>query len=392
MKINKMATAGSTDSNDILITLEPSENGFEMEFTSTVNKLYGRQIQNIICQTIGDLGLTDVKVTADDHGALDYTIRARVKTAVCHAVAEEPVREVQEAKHRMKHSLRRTLLYVPGNNPSMLKDAGIYGADCILFDLEDSINIESKDAARFLVTEALSSINYGGAEVFVRINDLNTEWGKKDLKAIVQTGKAGIRLPKVECAEEVIECDQEISRLEAEAGLPSGSTNMMVTIESTKGVLNSQSIAAASPRLVAIAIGGEDFVTDLKTTRSPEGFEMLFARSMILLAARAAGIDAIDTVYSNVNDEEGLRNEVMRIKKLGFDGKSVINPRQIQPVHDIFTPTQKNIESASRVIEAIQEAERCQKGVISLDGKMIDKPIALRAQRILDLAEASGLL
>lgn len=391
MKINRMAAAGSADSNDILITLEPSENGFEMEFSSTVNKLYGKQIQEVIRRTIDDLGLTDVKVTAQDHGALDYTIRARVKTAIYRAVAEEPAQGIPEAKLQMKHSLRRTLLYVPGNHPGMLKDAGIYGADCILFDLEDSISIESKDAARFLVTEALNSIDYGGTEVFVRINDLNTEWGKKDLEAIVQTGKAGIRLPKVECAEEVIECDQEISRLEAKAGLPSGSTNMMVTIESTKGVLNSQSIAAASPRLVAIAIGGEDFVTDLKTNRSPEGFEMLFARSMILLAARAAGIDAIDTVYSNVNDEEGFRKEVMWIKKLGFDGKSVINPRQIQPVHEIFTPTQKNIDSARRVIEAMQEAQRSQKGVISLDGKMIDKPIVLRAQRVLDLAEASRL-
>lgn len=392
MQINKVVTAGSTDSGDISITIEPFESGFEIEVTSTLERLYGKQIRKVIQQTLEELGIANVKVTANDHGALDYTIRARVKTAVHCATTEISEPKSPTEKRQMEHPLRRTLLYVPGNNPGMLKDAGIYGADCILFDLEDSISVDAKDAARFLVAEALNSIDYGSAEIFVRINDLNTEWGKKDLRAIVQTGKAGIRLPKVETAEEVIECDREISRVEAESGLPEGSTSMMVTIESTKGVLNAQSIAAASPRLVAIAIGGEDFVTDLKTNRSAEGIEMLFARSMIVLAARAAGVDAIDTVYSNVNNEEGLRTEVNWIKQLGFDGKSVINPRQIQPVHEIFTPSQKNIESARRVIEAIQDAERNHKGVVALDGKMIDKPVVLRAQRVLDLAAASGLL
>ena len=392
MKIKKTATAGSTDSSDILITLEPGENGLEVEVASTVGRLFGKQIHHVICQTLQEAGLTDARVTADDHGALDYTIRARVKAAVTRALEQESAPEAMEEQRQERHPLRRTLLYVPGNNPGMLKDAGIYGADCILFDLEDSISVTAKDDARFLVTEALNSIDYGGAELFVRINDLSSEWGQKDLRAIVSTGKSAIRLPKVECAEEVVECDREITRLEAEFGLLEGSTNMMVTIESAKGVLNAQQIAEASPRLVAIAIGGEDFVTDLRTNRSAGGFEMLVARSMILLAARAAGVDAIDTVYSNVNNEEGLRQETEWIKQLGFDGKSVINPRQIQPVHDIFTPTQKSIESAQRVIEAIEEAERSHKGVVALNGKMIDKPVVLRARRVLALAAASGLL
>lgn len=392
MTITQKAVAGSTDSNDILIMLEPWNDGVEVELKSTVARLYGTQIRNVICQTLSELGVTNVKVTADDHGALDYTIRARVKTAVYRAEEQPEKGALVKEAYQITHTLRRSLLYVPGNNPGMLKDAGIYGADCILFDLEDSISMDAKDSARYLVVEALNTIDYGAAEVFVRINDLSTQWGKEDLKAIVSTGKANIRLPKVESADEVIACDREISRLELEAGIPHGSTRMMLTIESAKGVLNAQSIAEASPRLVAIAIGGEDFVTDLKTTRSSDGFEMLFARSMILLAARAAGVDAIDTVYSNVNDENGLRDETQRIKRLGFDGKSVINPRQIAPVHEVFAPTQKSIESAQRVIAAMEEAEREHKGVISLDGKMIDKPVLMRAQRVLDLAAASGLL
>jgi len=167
---------------------------------------------------------------------------------------------------------------------------------------------------------------------------------------------------------------------------------MMAAVESALGVLNAQEIAGASKRLIGIAIGAEDYVTDLKTSRSPGGVELMFGRSMILLAARAAGIDAIDTVYSDVNNDEGFRDEVSLIKQLGFDGKSIINPRQINIAHQIFTPGIKEIENALAVIEAIKEANSKGSGVISLNGKMIDKPVVLRAQRIIDLAVASGIL
>ena len=288
--------------------------------------------------------------------------------------------------------LRRTMLYVPGNNPGMIRDAGIYPADCIMFDLEDSVSLTEKDSARFLVHEALSKISYGGKELLVRVNGLDSEFGIEDLEAIVMTGKAGIRLPKTETAEDVVACDREITRIEQECGLPPGSTSMMAAIETAAGALNAQSIAAASKRLVGIAIGAEDYVTDLKTTRSPEGMELLFGRSMVLLAARAAGIAAIDTVYSDVNNEEGFRREVAFIKQLGFDGKSVVNPRQIQPVHEIYTPTEKEIEKSLAVIAAIEEAKAKGSGVISLNGKMIDKPIVERAERVLDIARAVGIL
>ena len=288
--------------------------------------------------------------------------------------------------------LRRTMLFVPGNNPGMIKDAGIYGQDCIMFDLEDSVALTEKDAARFLVYQALSSMDYCGKELVVRVNDPTTKCGVDDLEAIVRTRKAVIRLPKTECAEDVLYCERQIARIEAESGIEVGTTPMMAAIESAAGVLNAKEIAFSSKRLIGIALGAEDYVTDLKTKRSAEGIELLFGRSMILLAARAAGIDAIDTVYSDVNNEEGFRAEVELIHQLGFDGKSIINPRQIKTVHEVYTPTQKDIEKALAVMDAIEEAHRKGSGVISLNGKMVDRPIVLRAQRTLDLARAVGAL
>jgi citrate lyase subunit beta/citryl-CoA lyase len=288
--------------------------------------------------------------------------------------------------------LRRTMLYVPGNNPGMIRDAHIYGSDCIMFDLEDSVSMAEKDAARFLVHDALQTLNYDGKELIVRINALDSGIGIEDLEAMVCTGKVTIRLPKAECAQDVFDCENEIERIERENGIEAGSTRMMAAIESAAGVLYAKEIAFSSKRLIGIAIGAEDFVTDLKTNRSAGGIELLFARSMVLLAARAAGIDAIDTVYSDVNNEEGFRKEVELIKQLGFDGKSVINPRQIKPVHEIYTPSQKEIEKSFAVIDAITQAHSKGSGVIQLNGKMIDKPIVLRAQRVLDLAYAVGAI
>jgi citrate lyase subunit beta/citryl-CoA lyase len=274
----------------------------------------------------------------------------------------------------------------------MVRDAGIYPADCIMFDLEDSVSVNEKDSARFLIFQALTTLSYSGKELVVRINDPRGQTGKDDLEAVVRTGKVVIRLPKTETAEDITFCDSLITAIENRIHVPAGSTRMMAAIESAAGVLNAREIARASERLIGIALGAEDYVTDLKTTRSPEGIELLFARSMILLAARAAGIDAIDTVYSDVNNEEGLRKETALIKQLGFDGKSVINPRQIKVVHEIFTPSEKEIKNALAVLEAIAEAERKGSGVISLNGKMIDKPVVTRAENVLRLALAAGLI
>ncbi len=284
--------------------------------------------------------------------------------------------------------LRRTMLFVPGNNPGMIRDAHIYGADSIMLDLEDSVSVHEKDAARLLVYHALKSLDFGKTEVLVRVNALNSPFGKEDLEAIIRAGPDAIRMPKTETPQEVTEVDGIISAIEKEAGMEPGTIKLFAAIESAKGVLNAPQIAVASSRLVGMALGAEDFVTDLKTTRSVDGIELLTARSLILFAARAAGIDAIDTVFSNVNDEKGFSEEVKLIKQLGFDGKSIINPRQIETVHEIFTPSKEEVAKSIRIIEASAEAEAKGSGVVSLDGRMIDRPIVERARRVLAFADA----
>ena len=287
--------------------------------------------------------------------------------------------------------LRRTMMFVPGNNPGMMADAYIYGPDSIMLDLEDSVTMAEKDTARLLVYNALKTIDYGDTEMVVRINPLNTPYGKKDIEAVVKAGVDVIRMPKTETAEEVIEVEREIEKVEKEIGCL-GRTQIMAAIESALGVVNAYAIATASKRMMGIALGAEDYSANLTTQRTPEGSELLLARETIVVAARAAGIDALDTVYSNLNDMETFRNEVEAIKKLGFDGKSIINPRQIEVVNEVFAPKEKDIQKSLTILAAIKEAEKKGSGVIAVNGKMVDRPVVLRAQRTIDLAIASGIL
>lgn len=287
--------------------------------------------------------------------------------------------------------LRRTMMFVPGNNPAMMADAHIYGPDSIMLDLEDSVTMTEKDAARMLVYNALKTIDYGDTEMVVRINPLNTPYGKKDIEAVVKAGVDVIRMPKTETAEEVREVEAEIERVEKEIGCL-GRTKIMAAIESALGVVNAYDIATASKRMMGIALGAEDYCANLKTQRSQDGDELRLARETIVVAARAAGIDALDTVYSNLNDMETFHREVEYIKTLGFDGKSIINPRQIEIVNEVFAPSQKAIDKARTIIAAIKEAEKKGSGVIAVNGKMVDRPVVIRAQRTIDLAIASGIL
>ncbi|MBQ2163675.1 MAG: citrate (pro-3S)-lyase subunit beta [Muribaculaceae bacterium] len=287
--------------------------------------------------------------------------------------------------------LRRTMMFVPGNNPGMMADAYIYGPDSIMLDLEDSVTMAEKDTARLLVHNALKTIDYGDTEMVVRINPLNTPYGKKDIEAVVKAGVHVIRMPKTETAEEVIEVEREIEKVEKEIGCL-GRTQIMAAIESALGVVNAYAIATASKRMMGIALGAEDYSANLKTQRTPEGSELLLARETIVVAARAAGIDALDTVYSNLNDMETFRKEVETIKKLGFDGKSIINPRQIEVVNEVFAPKEKEIQKSLTILAAIKEAEKKGSGVIAVNGKMVDRPVVIRAQRTIDLAIASGIL
>lgn len=287
--------------------------------------------------------------------------------------------------------LRRTMMFVPGANAAMLRDAVLYGADAIMFDLEDAVSLKEKDSARLLVYKALQTFDYSSVETVVRINGLETV-GRDDIEAMVSAGVDVIRLPKTETAQDIVDVEEVITEMEEKYDLPLGTTKMMAAIESAEGVLNAREIAKASTRLIGIALGAEDYVTNMKTRRFPDGQELFFARSYILHSARAAGIAAIDTVYSDVENTEGFLDEVRLIKQLGFDGKSVINPRQIPLVNDVFTPTATEIQQAKEVIWGIREAEAKGSGVISVNGKMVDKPIVERAERVIALAKAAGLV
>lgn len=292
----------------------------------------------------------------------------------------------------IKERLRRTMMFVPGNNPAMVKDAGIYGADSIMFDLEDAVSMAEKDAARDLVYEALQTQNYGDAELVVRVNGQDTPYYANDVRAMVKAGIDVVRLPKAEDAEMVKRLDADITAAEKEFGREEGSTMLMAAIESAKGVINAYQIASASERMMGIALSAEDYTTDMKTHRYPDGAELEFARNMVLHAARAAGVAAFDTVFTNMNDTEGFYRETEYIHQLGFDGKSLVNPRQIPMVNKVYEPTKKEIENAKNVENAIKEAKLKGSGVISMNGQMVDRPVVLRAERVMRLAKASNLI
>ncbi len=291
--------------------------------------------------------------------------------------------------------LRRSMLFVPGNNPAIIKDVHIYKPDAIMFDLEDAIAVTEKDSARFLVYNMINKFRdyykKFNIETVVRINALDTAYGVEDLEFIVRAQPDVIRLPKTETAQDILDVEAHIARIEAEIGIPVGTTKMMAAIESPLGAFNAREISVSTKRLIGIAIGGEDYVTSMKTNRSPEGIELLAARSMIVMAARVAGIAALDTVYSDVNNDEGFLREANLIKQMGFDGKSLIHPRQVELVHGVYTPKEIDIRKANKIITATAEAEAAGLGVFTVDGKMVDRPIIERAKHVLALAKAAGV-
>ena len=287
--------------------------------------------------------------------------------------------------------LRRSMLFLPGANAAMLSTAFIYRPDAIMFDLEDAVALREKDTARMLVFHALQHPMYQDIETVVRINPLSTPFGLLDLEAAVRAGVDVIRLPKTDTAQDVLDIEKEILRIEKACGREPGSTGLLAAIESPLGITRAVEIAHASERLIGIALGAEDYVRNLRTERSPEGTELLFARCSILKAARSAGIQAFDTVYSDANNEAGFLHEAAHIKQLGFDGKSLINPRQIELLHNLYAPTRKELAHARLVVEAAEAAAREGLGVVSLNGKMVDGPVIDRARLVLSRAELSGI-
>lgn len=288
--------------------------------------------------------------------------------------------------------LRRSLLYVPGNMPSMLQNIPLFQCDAVQIDLEDAVPLSEKDAARVLVRRFLDNYKNRNKEILVRINGLDTKWALDDLKTVLPARPDGIRLPKADSPEVVEHLDTLLTEYEEELGLEVGFFKILPSIETAEGVLNAPKTAKASERLIGLAFGAEDYTATMEINRTKTGEELFNARMNVLWGAKAAGIQAIDTIFADVNDMEALRKETELIKKLGFTGKCMINPRQIEIIHDVFAPKQEEVDYALEVIEAIKRAREMGTGVISLKGKMIDRPVVVRAARVLNTARAHGMV
>ena len=282
------------------------------------------------------------------------------------------------------------MLFVPASHPGMVFQAPVFQPDCIIFDLEDAIPVREKESARDLLVEAVKSLEFGNCEVFVRINPLYTPFGEEDVRCLAAAGLKNFRLPMTESAEDIKKLDRLLTELEQEHGLETGSLQILGAIETAKGVLNAPAIALSSQRLLGISFGAEDFTRSMTTQRSKTGEELFWARSHIVLAAMAAGIDAIDTVFADLDDEEAFSEEVKMAKQLGFSGKSLIHPGQIKVVHTLFSPGTEEVRQAKRIIDAMEDAEQRGAGVIVVDGKMVDEPVLIRARRVMELAMGSG--
>jgi citrate lyase subunit beta/citryl-CoA lyase len=282
---------------------------------------------------------------------------------------------------------RRTMLFCPASNPKMLYTAHLYEPDCILFDLEDAVSYSDKIAARDLLVEALKVVDYRNVEIFARINPLYTEFGEQDVRELVEAGLKRLRLPMCESKENIEELDKLLTDAEKKLGIKEGAVKIQGAIETPKGAFNAHEIAKASPRMISISFGAEDFTRELGVSRTAEGKELLYGRTQVVMAAKLAGIDPIDTVWTNLEDHEGFLKEALDAKILGFTGKSCIHPKQISQIHQIFSPTQKEIESAIKIIKACQEQGLLKEGgVILVDGKMVDGPVIRKAEHILKMA------
>ena len=293
--------------------------------------------------------------------------------------------------HPNKKRLRRSMMFLNCQKPSLIKDPYIYGPDSIMLDLEDAVAENQKDAARYSLYHALQEIDYRGVERVVRINGLDTPHWREDIRVCVAGGADTIRIAKTERAQDVHTVEEAVLAAEREFGRPEGSTLLMAALESCRGVLNALEICESSERLIGIALSGGDYTKDLQTKITGTGVELMGARQHMIMAARAAGVQCWDTVFTNLDDMEGFRKETEMIKLMGFDGKSLVNPRQIRVVHEVFTPTEKDIIFAEKVVREIDDKKAKGIGVFTVDGKMIDIAFYDGAKRTIELAKASGV-
>jgi citrate lyase subunit beta/citryl-CoA lyase len=362
--------------------------GVELELISKVEPYYGRSIREQVHATLAALGIEHARVAVQDAGALPFTLAARTEAAARAAGAEASDaaipggRPQREAPPRER--LRRSRLYLPGAQPKFFVNAKLHAADAVILDLEDSVHSDDKPGARLLVRNALRAVDFGACERMVRINQLPL--GLDDLEAVLPEEPDLILIPKVETADQVQQIDAAIA-----ACGPARDVWIMPILESALGVENATEIARASTRTVALTIGLEDYTADLGVVKTSEGAESLYARSRLVNAARAAGIAAIDSVYGDVEDTEGLRAYGMRSRAMGFEGMGCIHPRQIPVIHEAFAPGEAELQRALRIVAAFEEAEAHGRGVVSLGSKMIDPPVVKRALHLVRQARALGL-
>lgn len=290
-----------------------------------------------------------------------------------------------------KKRLRRTMMFLNCQKPGLIKDPYIYKPDSIMLDLEDAVAEKEKDAARFSLYHALQEIDYRNVERVVRINGLDSPYWREDIRAAVAGGCDSIRIPKTETAKDVLLVADAITAAEKEFNIPEGRTLIIAALESARGIMKALEICEASERLFGIALSGGDYTKDLQTHITGTGIELMGARQNMIIAARAAGVQCFDTVYTNLDDMEGFRKDVEAIHLMGFDGKSIINPRQISVVHEIFTPKPKDIIFAEKVVKEIDDKKAKGIGVFTVDGKMIDIAFYDGAKRTIELAKASGV-
>ena len=290
-----------------------------------------------------------------------------------------------------KKRLRRTMMFLNVQKPGLIKDPYIYKPDSIMLDLEDAVAEKEKDAARFSLYHALQEIDYHGVERVVRINGLDSPYWKEDIRCAVAGGCDTIRIPKTESAQDVKAVETEVENAEKEFGISEGRTLIMAALESARGIMKALDICEASERLFGIALSGGDYTKDLQTHITGTGVELMGARQNMVIAARAAGVQCFDTVYTDLDDMDGFKKDVETIHLMGFDGKSIINPRQIEVVQEIFTPSQKDIIFAEKVVKEIDDKKAKGIGVFTVDGKMIDIAFYDGAKRTIELAKASGV-
>jgi len=378
--------------SDCHVTVEVADaGGIQLELKSKVEKLFGTKIREQVARELDVLGVRNAKVVIQDAGALPWTISARIEAAVRQAVPSTSKEVLPEQAPgwdmtSTRGRLRRSRLYIPGNEPKFMANAGLYQADGLILDLEDSVAPEHKFAARYLVRNALRALSFGCSERMVRINQ--GDLGLEDLDVILPHNVHMVLVPKAESAEAIKAIDDRIGKRLGK----DHKVMLMPIIESAKGGLFAYDIATAAPSVVALAIGLEDYTADIGVQRTNEGKESLWLRQTVINAARAAGIQPIDTVFSDLADSEGLRQSVLEAKALGFDGKGCIHPNQIGIIHEAFAPTKKEIERAIAIVRAFDAAQAQGLAAVSLGSKMIDPPVVKRAVHTVNLAISCKVL